>query len=330
MTIESPGFFWLLLMYLVLVPVFLAEYRRTKAVLLSLGGRWLEQSAQNTFFIKWFVSSFCYFICLFLLVLAASGISWGERPIEQDRRDIDLYFVVDVSRSMYAKDGKVSTRLDRARETILRLSREIAGIRVGLSAFKGSSSLLLPMTEDLFSLENSLNYLSPDISSIPGSNVRAGLEQGVKSLSKTNNRHQVMFLISDGGEQEQDLGDLVGQIRHSGILLLVLGLGSDQASPLFLENGTAIRDRDGQQVYSKLNHDYLSKIAQNADGVYLDESTNSVDRTILDLTSGFQSRQEREGFRLEPIKRDRLFVVLALIFVIVGLVLRSIRWRQLW
>ena len=68
---------------------------------------------------------------LFFLVLALADPRWGVRYVEVNRRGMDVMFVVDVSRSMLARDASPS-RLDRARLFIEGAVDSMAGDRVGL------------------------------------------------------------------------------------------------------------------------------------------------------------------------------------------------------
>src|SRR5262249_42027197 len=90
---------------------------------------------------------------LTLVVLSLGGIGaallgpcWGERQQQVFRRGIDVMVVLDVSRSMLARDI-APNRLERAKTSIRDdLLPMLGGDRVGLIAFAGVPAIKCPLT----------------------------------------------------------------------------------------------------------------------------------------------------------------------------------------
>ena len=95
-------------------------------------------------------------------IVAIARPQWGriEEPVFDQSREILL--AVDLSRSMLAPDVSPS-RLDRAKLLIQSLLEKLAGERVGLVVFAGTSFLQAPLSADYEILREFLPGLNPGI-----------------------------------------------------------------------------------------------------------------------------------------------------------------------
>ena len=80
-------------------------------------------------------------------VLAAARPQWGEREATIPRTGAEVVFVLDVSRSMAAKDV-APDRIEAAKAAIVTTLRRLGGDRVGLVIFAGDARLRFPLTTD--------------------------------------------------------------------------------------------------------------------------------------------------------------------------------------
>ena len=181
MSVQHPENLWLFAGLIPIVFLFVGEYLHTRRTLIALGGSWTGESAQSTVLFKWFLSSLFFFAFYCSTVLAISGFQWGEQPVEQDRKDTDIVFAIDVSRSMLANDVEPS-RLERAAELVHGLLQDMPSSRAALLVFKGKAQLIVPMTEDLVAIENALGYLGPEMTTLPGTNVESALNASLSAF----------------------------------------------------------------------------------------------------------------------------------------------------
>src|SRR5205814_290587 len=87
-------------------------------------------------------------ISLACMAFAIGGPRWGETEQEVVRRNIDVMILLDVSRSMLARDLQPN-RLTRAKVAIADdLLPALGGDRVGLITFAGKAVLKCPLTSD--------------------------------------------------------------------------------------------------------------------------------------------------------------------------------------
>ena len=80
-------------------------------------------------------------------MVAAARPRFGVFFEKVSGRGVDLFVLLDVSRSMLAEDV-APNRLDRAKSDILDLLQKLAGDRVGLIVFAGAPVELVPLTTD--------------------------------------------------------------------------------------------------------------------------------------------------------------------------------------
>ena len=77
---------------------------------------------------------------LLLIVVAMIDPRWGVRYQELQRRGVDVFFVLDTSRSMHAEDVKPN-RLTRAKQYIEDVLESLGGDRVGLVTAAGDPTV---------------------------------------------------------------------------------------------------------------------------------------------------------------------------------------------
>ena len=82
-----------------------------------------------------------------LLIVAAARPRFGVYTETVTQRGVDLFVLLDVSRSMTAEDV-APNRLERAKSDIRDLLPHLAGDRVGLIVFAGKPVVKAPLTND--------------------------------------------------------------------------------------------------------------------------------------------------------------------------------------
>ncbi len=316
------------LMFLGLPVLFLfqlREYRLNRRDLKKLGTIWNKKGLRSVFFIKWLLSSLCMLLVYTFFVLSLSGLSWREEPIEEDRVGIDIMYVVDVSYSMLAEDVQPN-RLGRARDFIQELSEKYTGSRMGLVAFKGDGTLLLPPTTDVFALENVLAFLNTEVISTPGSNLELALETAIESFPPGINTHRVIILFSDGDSLSGNSDRAALLAARKGIPIFAYGLGTEEGAAI--PQGDSVLKKDNKTVIAKRNSTVLKDIARLTNGTYLESPV--VSHTMYEEIMGLIQQRDSNGFRLGNVIRYRLFLFLTLVFYVIHLLVHSIKVRGLF
>lgn len=327
MTLVYPSVLLLLLGIPVLLLMQFREYSMNREDLRRIGGFWENEGVRSVFFIKWFLSSLFMILAYTFFTFSLAGMNWGEQPIEEDRVGLDIMYVVDASYSMLAEDIPPS-RIGRAKEVIRGLSENLPGARFGLVAFKGDGTVLLPATEDVYALENALNYLNTEVISSPGTDLEAALNSALKALPESSNRHRIIVLFSDGEELSGNFVDPALEAGRLGISVFTYGLGSREGSTIPQGDNRIVRDPQGNPVVTRLDSTSLEEIARLSRGSYFEAAggLGSLDTRIKELTG----QRGTDGFRLVSITRYRFFLTLALLFYIGHILIRRIKLRGLF
>ncbi len=184
----------------------------------------------------------------------------------------DIVFAVDISLSMRAKDDTNSSRLDRAKEFIFSCGDKFADERVSLVIFAQKSFTWLPfLTADKTLLGYFTHRLSTDLMSARGTDFAGAVLKAAEILEGSSNR--VIVLLSDGeiqGENVIDVVEAVMVINEMGIDLYIVPLGLS-GSFIPMEDGTLLKDKDGQLVETRLRLDILVALVQATDGKIVDK-----------------------------------------------------------
>lgn len=327
MNVARPEAFGLLFLLVPIVLVAVNGYRRGTADLERLGGRWQRENLSSLFMVKWFFSTFFYVLGFAFGTLALAGISWGERPVEETRSGMDIAFLVDVSRSMLAKDIPPS-RLERAGDVMRGVVQEFSGSRFSLVAFKGRAVRLVPLTEDIHAVEAVIEALSPDLMSSAGTDLDAGIRAAIESFPEKMDRNRAIVAFTDG---EYLSGLPYASARRAGtagIPIFLVGAGSEAGSEIVLPDGTVVTDEDGRPVVSSLKAGVLAEIAEaSAGGVFLLSDPQIVSR-LSEALSGFERESTSTGFRLEPVPRYRMFLMISLVCFLIYIAIRVVKWKK--
>jgi len=317
---------------LVLVPVVLLQLRaflRGRSEIVKLAVQWPAQDVVRLYVVKWFFSALAFDLFVVLSILAAADISWGERPVEEDRAGLDLVVAVDVSRSMLARDVDPS-RLARGIAVVRAVSRQMPAARMALVAFKGDAITLMPMTEDSNALEIVLDGVGPALISSPGTNVGAGLTEALRSFPEGSFAHGAIVVVTDGEVLSGDAEEPLAEMSRRGIPGLTIVAGTPGGAPVPGPEGTTLLDEAGRPVVSRPDAAFLADVAERTGGalLWLDDA-DIVARLTSELSS-FVGTREREGFRLVPRRRYRLFLGAALVSLFISTLVRVVRWRGMF
>jgi len=185
----------------------------------------------------------------------------------------DIIYVVDISLSMRAKDNINKSRMEVAKEFILSCSDKFTDERVGLVIFAGEAFSWLPfLTTDKTLLNYFTHRLSTDIMSARGTDFAGAILKAAEILEESSNR--AIVLLSDGelqGEHLTDIVEAINVINEMGINLYIVPIGSASGSFIPMEDGTLLKDKDGQFVETRLRLDILEALVQATDGEIVDQ-----------------------------------------------------------
>lgn len=308
---ENPS--WLLLWWLLPAIIGLIAFARRKRRAAAL--RFAESGilgklvpAPDT--IRNILKSVAMLAGIALLVTGLARPRWGLSLEKIQSRGVDLFVLLDVSKSMLAEDV-APNRLEHAKSDIRDLLSRLEGDRVGLIVFAGASIVKVPLTTDHGFFLTSLNEV--DSSSAPrgGSLIGDAIRKGLESLPPHADRDQVLVMITDGEDQDSFPLEAAKQAEERGVKIFTVGLGDASAGhriPVRDEKGNlSFVKQDGQEVLSKMDEKLLKDIALTTGGAYVPAQTRAYDLgsiyedRLAQLTRGeiATERRKRYGERFQ-------------------------------
>jgi len=203
-----------------------------------------------------------------LLIVAMAGPRWDYEDVRLFHPGNNLLILLDISRSMQVDDVAPS-RLGRARQEIQDLIMQNRQVRLGLIAFASVPHVLSPITEDTFTVLNTLPALSTDLVKLQGSRLTLALDRAETLLDGLpEDSAKAVLLISDGDFDEPDLIPRVKELAAKGARIHAMGVGAEEGARVPATQGGYLTDRYGQPIVSRLNEKLLEEIAQAGGGIY--------------------------------------------------------------
>ena len=202
-------------------------------------------------------------------VLALADPTWERRPQPTYQTTSARVVVLDLSRSMEASDLKPS-RLVRARFKVEDVLAQNAEGQTALIAYAGDAFTVAPLTRDVNTIRNLLSVLEPDIMPVQGNRADLGLRKAGTLLQQAGLRNGQILLIADGIDAEKLVASqqAAAQLKDQGYRVSVLGVGTEQGTPLPTGQGQFVRDGDGKVKNFRLDTDALRSVARAGGGQY--------------------------------------------------------------
>ncbi len=248
-----------------------------------------------------------------LIIVAVANPQIGTRVEDVKQIGIDVYILLDVSRSMAAEDIKPS-RIEKAKFEIANLIQKLQGDRIGLIVFAGEAYIQFPLTSDYSAANLFLNAV--DFSTVPqaGTAIGPALDLALKSFRYDDYTKKVIVLITDGEDHEGNIDTAVGEANSKEVAVYAIGLGSPTGVPIpvYDDSGKQIgykKDNEGNIVLTKLDEVTLRSITDKANGKYY-RGSNSQDELDLIYKDLAKIQQTEYGSKRISDYEDRFYYLL--------------------
>jgi len=253
---------------------------------------------------------------LWLLALALAAVAlarpqWGFQWQEVKRRGLDIIVVLDTSRSMLAQDIKPD-RLQQAKWGVRDLVGKLAGDRIALVTFAGSSFLECPLTIDYAAFLMTLDDAYVGIIPKGGTAISQALRTAAEAFGGDSTADRAIVLITDGEDHEGAPLALVDELKKQNIRIYAVGVGTAEGDLVPDEAGTGfLKDRSGNVVKTSLHEDVLGQLALQTGGTYVRSAPGDfgLDR-IFDEGIARLKRDEQDS-RMIKAYEDRFHWLLA-------------------
>ena len=207
-----------------------------------------------------------------LAIVALAGPVWERLPVPVFRGDSALVIALDLSASMNAVDVKPS-RLERAKFKVADILRMRTTGQTALVVFAAQSFVVTPLTDDSATLAAQLQALETSIMPNQGSEPASAIEQSAQLLRQAGMPDGHILLITDGADDEA-MERARDALAGASFQLSVLGMGTAEGAPIPDAGGGFAKTEDGEIVMSRLPAAALAALADSADGIFIEASTD--------------------------------------------------------
>jgi Ca-activated chloride channel family protein len=209
------------------------------------------------------------------ILAVAIGIArpqWGSDVQEIRRKGIDLVVLLDLSKSMLAED-MLPNRLEWAKADLGELVGAFSDDRIGLVAFAGRAEIRCPLTFDYGFFRRILGELRVGSVALGGTAVGDAIRKGLDCYQDTVKNHKAILIITDGEDHESFVREAAEGAEARGVRIFSIGLGQggDGARiPITDASGNKVflKDKEGKEVWTKMDPRVLLEAAQITDGGY--------------------------------------------------------------
>ena len=264
---------------------------------------------------------------LLLLIVAAARPRWGVFYQNISQRGVDVFVLLDVSKSMLAEDVSPN-RLDRAKSDIKDLLKKLNGDRVGLIAFAGAPVVKVPLTTDTGFFESVLDEISPDSAPRGGSLIGDAIRKATVSMAESRERDRAIVLITDGEDHDSFPEEAAVTAAEQEIKIFAVGLGDTTEGARIPSRDSksgalSFVQHDGQEVWSTMDEELLKTIAMKTQGAYIPARTRVYDlgeiyeNHLSKLESSDMATTKRKNYR----EQFQLFAGLAFLLLLVETVI---------
>ena len=209
-------------------------------------------------------------LALCLVFVAAAQPQYGRGTRLIPATNLDVVIVLDVSKSMYARDVTPS-RSARAKVEVSQLIRELGGARFGGVAFAGTP-MSFPLTSDGAAVAQFFRGLEPNDMPVGGTAIARALDAARQLLErdpKSKKHERVAVLVTDGEDLEGDPVALAEAMARDRITVHVVQIGGRSPEPIpeVDEHGQVRglrQDSSGQLLTTALTAEGEAQLAQIA------------------------------------------------------------------
>jgi Ca-activated chloride channel homolog len=329
MTIRYPEMLWFLLATIPVGIVLILSFVRGRRDIETFHADREKHAGVNLYLFKAFFSGAFFVLFYVFAVLAISGISWGRKPVEEDRNGLNIAFAVDVSLSMKAQDISPD-RLSRAGQIIRGVCQDFPLSRFSVTVFTGDAVKIIPLTNDTTVIESFLGILSPELMTSPGTDMEKGVRAALESLPSNDNRYSVVILFSDGEYHSGVAQKAAREARDRGIPIFTILTGGSQSASIPHPDGDVVRDGSGDIVLTAADPTVMERLASDTEGRFLEASDPQVFASVTDALRDFEGTRNQDGFRLVTVVRYRVFLSMAVLSLLLHLGFRMVRWKRMF
>ncbi len=252
------------------------------------------------------------------LILSLANPKWDFTEIETFKPNVNVVFLIDISKSMSAEDEKPN-RLERTKQEIKDILENIRAVNFGIVVFAEQAAVISPLTDDTEAIKYYLPYINTDLVGVQGSNISVGMNAAKNLLAGNENGINYVVLMSDGGFE--DIGKIAGLKKEmEKINIISYAFGTDVGSPIKSDAGGYIKYND-KIVITKLESASLIALSGKdmvIKSSYLDDDVKKL-KSFIDADIIAQENK----YKSLRVWNDRFYIPLALAMIMLALFFRK-------
>lgn len=202
-----------------------------------------------------------------LAVISVAGPTWEKLPQNVEQKQDTLIILLDLSLSMLATDVGPS-RLDRARQEVADILRLRKEGETALIAYAGDAHAVVPLTDDVATIENLLFSLSPEMMPVFGSNPGHALELAQELFTNSGYLQGRILLVTDGIDEISS----VSRYRSAALPISILGVGTPDGAAIPLDRlrqpGKFLLTQEGNRIIALLDEQRMREVVSLTYGRY--------------------------------------------------------------
>ena len=257
-------------------------------------------------------------LALVALTLAVMDPRWGMQVEQTQRRGLDVIFVVDVSRSMLARDASPD-RLDRAKQFIDDAIESLGGDRIGLIDFAGVAAVRTPLTLNHAALRQAVQALEPKASARGGSMLGDAIRMAARSFPATGTGSRAIVVLSDGEDMESEPAEAAkAAFDEHEARVYTVGIGDARDGARIPVGNGRFLVHQGQEVWSKMHPETLRAVAEAGGGAFIEAGTAQVDMASVchDMLAGLDRVDQESNLVKRQAPRFQWFAGPALLLLV--------------
>ena len=304
---ERPTY--LLLLWLVPLLALLLWYaykKKKQAVLMMFDPAMADQLMPMLDARRSFQKALLFLLAFSFAIVSIAGPRFGTYYETISQNGVDVFILLDVSRSMLAEDV-VPNRLDRAKADIHDLLKHVTGDRVGLIAFAGKPIIKVPLTTDHGFFLQVLRSVDTNAAPRGGTSIGDAIRLALRAMPPEADRRRAIVLITDGEDQESMPIEAAKDAAERQVRILTIGLGNPAEGgriPIRNQNGQlTYLQYDGQEVWSKMDETTLREIARITEGAYVVAGTRTFD--LGQIYADSIGKMQRNAYQTEMRQKIR-------------------------
>ncbi len=270
---------------------------------------------------KYGIKILCLMLAVAFFIIALARPRFGVYFEQVHRRGADLFVLLDVSRSMDAQDVKPS-RLEKAKADCIDLLKVLGGNRAGLIVFAGKPIVKVPLTVDQGFFKTVLSEINTQSAPRGGTLMGDAIRMAIQSMPPRADRDQAILLITDGEDHQSLPIQAAADAAEKKIRVFTMSIGDakEGARIPVMEgaNKSFLKDKNGQEIFSKADESLLTQIAQAGNGVYIPAGTKTYDlgavykKNLASLNRSTDDIQQRTRYR----EQYQWFLAAGILFLI--------------